>query len=185
LPLTFEKTSLNGLVLVKPKVFQDDRGFFLESFSKKDFASAGIKMDVIQINHSRSVNGVLRGLHFQRSPYEQAKLVRCTKGKILDVAVDIRPTSTNFRKYYSISLTDSNKFMLYVPRGFAHGFIVMSDVAEFEYVVDNIYAPDYESGVIWNDPDLAIEWTVEKPVLSEKDKNLPSLRSLKASLLQR
>jgi len=184
LPFTFEKTTLDGLILIKPRVFGDDRGFFLESFSRKDFESAGIEMEVVQTNHSRSVGGVLRGLHFQYPPYEQAKLVRCIRGEILDVAADIRPSSTSFGRYFSTDLSDSNKLMLYVPRGFAHGFAVLSDIAEIEYAVDNVYAPDHEGGVIWNDPDLAIKWPVEKPILSEKDKKLPALRDLKDSLRQ-
>lgn len=184
MPFTFERTALDGLVLVKPKVFGDDRGFFMESFSRKEFESAGIKMEVVQINHSRSVVGVLRGLHFQYPPYEQAKLVRCIRGEIVDVALDIRPSSASFGSHFSANLSDSNRFLLYVPRGFAHGFVVLSDIAEFEYAVDNLYAPDHEGGVIWNDPDLAIRWPVEKPILSEKDKKLPALRDIKDSLRQ-
>ena len=156
----------------------------MESFSRKEFESAGIKMEVVQINHSRSVVGVLRGLHFQYPPYEQAKLVRCIRGEIVDVALDIRPSSASFGSHFSANLSDSNRFLLYVPRGFAHGFVVLSDIAEFEYAVDNLYAPDHEGGVIWNDPDLAIRWPVEKPILSEKDKKLPALRDIKDSLRQ-
>jgi len=181
LPFTFEKTPLDGLFLIKPRVFGDNRGFFLESFSKKDFDLAGIKMDVIQTNHSRSVAGVLRGLHFQAPPYEQAKLVRCIRGEVFDVAADIRPSSVSFGHYFSADLSGSNKLMLYVPRGFAHGFVVLSDIAEVEYAVDNLYSPSHEGGVIWNDTDLDIKWPVEKPILSEKDRNLPALRNLEES----
>ena len=184
MPFRFEKTTLDGLFLIKPKVFSDDRGFFMESFSRKDFESAGIKMELVQINNNRSVIGVLRGLHFQYPPYEQAKLVRCIRGEILGVAVDARPSSASFARNFSVSLSDSNRFMLYVPRGFAHGFFVLSDIAEVEYAVDNLYAPDHEGGIIWDDTDLAIRWPIEKPILSEKDKKWPAWRDIKESLRQ-
>lgn len=178
---TFEKTDVDGTVLIKPRVFGDERGFFMEAFSSEDFQSAGLEMEIVQINHSRSVKGVLRGLHFQHPPFEQAKLVRCIRGEILDVAADIRPDSTTYGKHFSISLSDSNRCLLYVPRGFAHGFLVLSDVAEVEYAVDNLYAPDHEGGVIWNDPDLAIRWPVSNPILSERDKKWPILRDIRYS----
>jgi len=184
MPFQFEKTNLDGLILVKPKVFADDRGFFLESFSRKDFESAGIKMEIIQTNHSWSVIGVLRGLHFQYPPFEQAKLVRCIGGEILDVAVDIRPISTSFGLHYSVELSESNKFMLYVPRGFAHGFLVLSDSAEVEYAVDNLYSPGHEGGLVWNDPGLAIRWPTKEPILSDKDKKWPGFEDVSDSLRQ-
>jgi dTDP-4-dehydrorhamnose 3,5-epimerase len=179
LPFTFEKTSLDGVILIKPKVFGDERGFFMEAFSSKDFHSAGLNMKVVQINHSRSVKGVLRGLHFQRPPFEQAKLVRCIRGEILEVAVDIRPNSASYGRHLSTSLSDSNRCLVYVPRGFAHGFLVLSDVAEVEYAVDTPYSPDHEGGVIWSDPDLAIKWPIEAPILSERDKTWPVLRDIR------
>jgi dTDP-4-dehydrorhamnose 3,5-epimerase len=182
MPFAFEKTNIDGLFLIKPKVFGDDRGFFMETFERNDFESAGVKMELVQINHSRSVVGVLRGLHFQNPPYEQAKLVRCIRGEILDVAVDIRPRSASFAQYFSVHLSDTNRLILYVPRGFAHGFLVVSDVAEIEYAVDNQYAPDHEAGIIWNDPELAIKWPIEKPILSEKDKKLPELGDIRNAL---
>jgi dTDP-4-dehydrorhamnose 3,5-epimerase len=185
LPFTFERTTPDGLFLIRPKVLSDDRGFFMESFSRKEFESAGIQMEIVQTNHSRSVLGVLRGLHFQYSPYEQAKLVRCVRGEVFDVAVDIRPSSASFGRYLSANLSDLNRLMLYVPRGFAHGFVVLSNTAEIEYAVDNDYAPGHEGGVIWNDPDLAIEWPIEKPILSEKDKKWPTLKGIKDSFRQR
>ena len=154
----------------------------METFEKNDFESEGAKMELVQINHSRSVVGVLRGLHFQKPPHVQAKLVRCLRGEILDVAVDIRPTSASFARHFSVNLSDLNKSMLYVPRGFAHGFVVLSDIAEIEYAVDNPYAPDHEGGIVWNDPELAIRWPIERPILSEKDKKLPALRDIKESL---
>jgi dTDP-4-dehydrorhamnose 3,5-epimerase len=183
-PFSFEKTPLDGLLLVKPKAFGDNRGFFMETFARREFESAGVNLEINQISHSRSMRGVLRGLHFQRRPYEQAKLVRCIIGEILDVAVDIRPNSGGFGGHFSINLSDSNRLMLYMPRGFAHGFVALSEIAEIEYAVDNSYAPDHEGGVIWNDPDLAIPWPIEQPVLSEKDKKLPALRDLRDSLLK-
>jgi dTDP-4-dehydrorhamnose 3,5-epimerase len=182
LPFVFEKTSLEGLFLVKPRVFGDDRGFFMETFAQRDFADAGIDARLVQINHSKSVRGVLRGLHFQRNPYEQAKLVRCIRGEIRDVAVDTRPDSKTFGKHVATDLSEVNRNMLYVPRGFAHGFIVLSDIAEVEYAVDNVYAPDHEGGIIWNDPDLGIAWPIENPILSDKDKKWPRLRDIRGSL---
>ena len=169
-------------MLVKPRVFSDERGFFMETFAQRDFEAAGISGKLVQINHSRSVHGVLRGLHFQRSPYAQAKLVRCIRGEIRDVAVDMRLDSGSLGKNVTADLSESNRHMLFVPRGFAHGFIVLSDVAEVEYAVDNIYAPDHEGGIIWNDPDLAIAWPIENPILSEKDKRWPRLRDIKEPL---
>jgi len=179
MPFEFERTPLSGLIVIKPKVFRDERGFFLEAFVKKDFESLGIKIDVLQINHSKSAKGVLRGLHFQRRPYEQAKLVRCIKGEIMDVAVDIRPNSPTFGKYYSINLSEVNKLMLFIPRGFAHGFLSLTDDVEVEYAVDNYYSPNHEGGIIWNDPDIAINWPIKNPILSEKDKKWPPLKQIK------
>lgn len=178
MPFTFERTDVDGTVLIKPRVWGDERGFFMEAFSSKDFQLAGLQMEIVQINHSRSVKGVLRGLHFQRPPFEQAKLVRCIGGEILDVVADIRAESATYGKHFSTSLSDSNRCLLYVPRGFAHGFLVLSDVGEVEYAVDNLYAPDYEGGVIWNDPELNIKWPVANPILSKKDATWPRLSQL-------
>jgi dTDP-4-dehydrorhamnose 3,5-epimerase len=185
LPFTFEKTTPKGLILIKPHVYSDNRGSFMDAFSKRDFQSAGIKMELAEIHHSRSVIGVLRGLHFQHSPYEQAKLVRCLRGEVFDVAVDIRPSSASFGRYFSVNLSDSNRLMLYVPRGFAHGFVTLSNIADVEYAVDNRYAPDHEGGLKWNDPDLSIKWPIRKPILSERDEAWPSLRAVRHSLLRR
>jgi dTDP-4-dehydrorhamnose 3,5-epimerase len=178
MPFTFTETSIQGVFVVTPKVFEDDRGFFMETYAKSAFETAGIKGELIQQNHSRSVRGVLRGLHFQRDPYAQARLVRCTRGEVFDVAVDIRKVSPTFGKWVSAILTESNRNMLYVPRGFAHGFLTMSHTAEVQYSVDNAYAPDYEQGIIWNDPQLNIAWPAANPILSKKDAVWPRLGQL-------
>jgi dTDP-4-dehydrorhamnose 3,5-epimerase len=179
---SFEKTSLNGLYIIKPPSYIDSRGFFMVVFAKSDFEAVGLGMQIVQINQSSSARGVLRGLHFQHFPYEQAKLVRCIKGEIFDVAVDIRPESPSFGRHFSVSLTDSNKLMLFVPRGFAHGFTALSEDVCVEYAVDNAHAPGKEGGIIWNDPDLSIEWPFRRPTLSEKDGKWPRLREIKDSL---
>ena len=166
------------MILIKPKVFGDDRGFFMETYKKEDFEKAGIKGEFVQDNHSRSRYGVLRGLHFQKEPYAQAKIVRCVRGVIFDVAVDLRRDSPTFGKWVGVILSEFNKHQLYIPRGFAHGFCVLSEVAEVVYKVDNKYAPDYEGGVIWNDEDIGIEWPIDEPILSEKDKKWPTLKEL-------
>jgi len=184
MPFAFEKTPIEGLLIARPKVFEDERGFFMEAFSRKDFSSAGIDIEIVQINHSRSTRGVIRGLHFQRPPHQQAKLVRCVKGAVLDVAVDIRPSSETFGKHFRLELSESNKALLFVPRGFAHGFLILSEVAEVEYAVDSAYSPEHEGGIIWNDPTLAIQWPVSNPVLSERDRRWPKLGEIKDSLSQ-
>ena len=178
MPFEFVRLEIPDVILIKPKVFEDERGYFMETYKKSDFEKAGIKGDFVQDNHSRSRYGVLRGLHFQKEPYAQAKIVRCVRGVIYDVAVDLRRNSPTFGKYVSVILSEYNKYMLYIPRGFAHGFLVLSDVAEVVYKVDNEYAPEYEGGVIWNDPDLNIPWPIDNPILSEKDKKWPTLKEL-------
>ena len=178
MPFEVKRMQIPDVILIKPKVFEDERGFFMETYKKEDFEKAGIKGDFIQDNHSKSKHGVLRGLHFQREPYAQAKIVRCVRGEIYDVAVDLRKDSPNFGRYVGIILSEFNKYQLYIPRGFAHGFVVLSEVAEVVYKVDNIYAPDYEGGLIWNDPDVGIEWPIDKPILSEKDKKWSTLNEL-------
>ena len=179
MPFEFKKLDIPDVVLIKPKVFEDKRGFFMETYKKEEFEKAGIKGDFIQDNHSKSKYGVLRGLHFQKEPYAQAKIVRCIRGIIYDVAVDLRKNSSYFGKYVAVILSEYNKHQLYIPRGFAHGFVVLSNEAEIVYKVDNIYAPDYESGLMWNDPDINIKWPVDNPIISEKDKKLPTLKELK------
>ena len=178
MPFEFIKTKIPEVILIKPKVFGDERGFFMETYKKEDFENAGIKGEFVQDNHSKSGYGVLRGLHFQKEPYAQAKIVRCIKGVIYDVAVDLRKNSPTFGKWVGVILSEFNKHQLYVPRGFAHGFYVLSEVAEVVYKVDNKYAPDYEGGVIWNDEDIGIEWPIDEPILSEKDKKWPALKEL-------
>jgi len=175
MPFEFERLEIPDVILVKPRVFEDERGFFMETYKKPDFAKAGIDVEFVQENHSYSTYGVLRGLHFQRKPYAQSKLVRCVRGKIFDVAVDIRRDSPTFSKYVAVELSAENKHMLFVPQGFAHGFLVVSEEAEVTYIVDNIYSGSHEEGIIWNDQTLHIKWPIIKPILSEKDENLPPL----------
>jgi dTDP-4-dehydrorhamnose 3,5-epimerase len=170
MPFEFKRLEIPEVILITPKVFADERGFFMETYQKDEFAKAGITGEFLQQNHSKSVKGVLRGLHYQKEPYAQAKLVRCIKGEIFDVAVDIRENSPTFGKYVSARLSEENKNMLYIPRGFAHGFEVLSAEAEIIYCVDNIYAKENESGIIWNASGIEINWPIKSPILSEKDK---------------
>lgn len=178
MPFEFKRLEIPDVVLIIPKIFEDERGFFMETYKKEEFKSFGIDTEFIQENHSKSRYGVIRGLHFQRNPYEQAKLVRCIRGIIFDVVVDIRPNSPTFGKWVSIVLSEYNKYILFIPRGFAHGFAVLSETAEVTYLVDNKYAPQYECGIIWNDRDLNIPWPITNPILSEKDKKWPTLKEL-------
>jgi len=175
MPFTFKRLSIPEVVLIEPKVFSDKRGLFLESYKYSDFASFGIRNHLVQENHSKSVKGVLRGLHYQKNPRAQGKLVKCTKGRIYDVAVDIRKGSPNFKKWVGVELSDETNLMLYVPPAFAHGFIVLSEVAEVIYKCTEEYSPEEERGIIWNDPQLNISWPVDKPILSEKDNRFPPL----------
>ena len=176
----FKKLEIPDVILIKPKVFEDERGFFMETYKKEDFEEkAGIKGEFIQDNHSKSKRGVLRGLHFQREHYAQAKIVRCIRGAIYDVAVDLRKNSPTFGNYVGVNLSEDNRYQLYIPGGCAHGFLVLSDVAEVIYKVDNVYAPDHEGGLIWNDPDVNIPWPNDNPSLSQKDQKLPTLRELR------
>lgn len=177
--MEFIETRFKDAWMIKPSAFSDERGFFLESYSKKTFAEHGIEAEFVQDNHSMSVSkGVLRGLHFQNPPHAQAKLVRATKGSVFDVIVDLRKDSETFGKWQGFELSDKNFLMLFVPRGFAHGFCTLEDNTEFQYKCDNLYEPSAEGGIIWNDPDLKIAWPVEDPILSEKDKLHPKLNEL-------
>lgn len=174
------KTKLDGLVVLKPTVFKDNRGYFMESYNQKNINKLLGNVNFIQDNESESSRGVLRGLHFQKPPYTQAKLVRCLKGGVLDVALDLRKDSKTYGIFETISLTEENKKQLFIPKGFAHGFIVLSKSAILSYKVDNYYNPESESGIIWNDPDLNIDWNINKNeiIVSEKDKNLPTFNEI-------
>ena len=174
------KTKLDGLVVLKPTVFKDNRGYFMESYNQKNINKLLGNVNFVQDNESESSRGVLRGLHFQKPPYTQAKLVRCLKGSVLDVVLDLRKDSKTYGIFENISLTEENKKQLFIPKGFAHGFIVLSKSAIFSYKVDNYYNPDSESGVLWSDLDLNIDWKINKNeiILSEKDKNLPTFNEI-------
>lgn len=184
MPFEFEKLKIDGVevdgvMLIKPKVFGDNRGFFMESYKKSEFIAAGIDCEFIQDNHSKSTKGVLRGLHYQAAPKAQAKLVRCIKGKIYDVAVDIRPESKTFGKWVKVELSEENNHMLFIPEGFAHGFVVLSDEAEILYKASNEYSFEHDRGVLWCDKDININWDINfEPILSEKDKIQPTLKEL-------
>jgi len=173
------QTKLNDCVIIEPKVFGDDRGFFLETFQTARYADeAGIKQSFVQDNYSRSAKGVLRGLHFQKTK-PQGKLVRVAKGAVYDVAVDLRPDSVSFGQWEGVILSDQNKMQLWLPPGFAHGFLVLSESADFEYKCTDYYDPSDEGSILWNDPALCIPWAIETPLLSEKDANAPLLADLK------
>ena len=175
---TFKKLSISDVILVEPKSFSDDRGFFLESFKTSEFTENGINTKFVQDNISHSVKDVLRGLHFQKNPKAQAKLVTAVKGDIFDVAVDIRKNSSTYGKWVSEILSEDNHNLLYVPEGFAHGFCVLSKEADVYYKVSNEYSPKDEGGIIWNDPSLNIEWPVSKPIVSSSDSQLPLFDNL-------
>lgn len=178
MPFIFEKTDIPDVLVIAPKVFEDERGFFTELYKEKDFFDAGIKEKFIQENLSYSKKNVLRGLHFQISPFSQAKIIRVAQGEVFDVAVDIRENSPTFKKWIGIILSKDNKKMIYIPEGFAHGFCVLSDSAEIIYKCSNPYSPKHERGIIWNDSDLAIKWPIENPILSSRDANWPNLKNL-------
>ena len=174
------KTKLDGVVIIEPDVFGDNRGFFMESWNKKKMAEAGLDYDFVQDNHSKStVKGTLRGIHFQKGDKAQAKLVRCVKGAVLDVAVDLRRNSYTFKQWVGVELSEENKTQLLIPRGFGHGFVTLTDDVEFLYKADNYYAPEADAGIRWNDPDIGVEWGIENPILSEKDKKNPFLKECK------
>ncbi len=179
MPFEFEKTELSEVILIKPKVFEDDRGFFLETYKKDDFKKVGIDEDFIQDNHSKSVYKTLRGLHFQKNPNPQSKIVRCTRGKILDVAIDIRKNSKTFLKWVKYELSQENKYQLYIPKGFAHGFVTLSDIAEVNYKVSGNYSPEDERSIIWKDSSINIDWEINfEPILSNKDKNAKEIKEI-------
>ena len=172
----FKNTEIEKVILLKPKIFEDHRGFFLEAYNKNEFKRAGIEGEFLQENHSKSIKGVIRGIHFQEGEHSQAKLLRCIRGEILDVAVDLRKDSPTFGKYVSRILSEKNKYLLYIPKGFGHGFASLSDNVEIIYKIDNFYCPSSEKGIIWNDPTININWPFNNPILSEKDKNWKTLK---------
>lgn len=175
--MNFISTTFSGLYLIEPKVFGDDRGYFFESFNQPEFEKAIGKVNFLQDNESKSVYGVLRGLHFQKPPFTQAKLVRCITGSILDVVVDLRIGSPTYKKSYATLLSGDSKLQLFIPRGFAHGFVVTSEEAIFSYKVDNLFAPDHDAGIRFDDPELLIDWMLPSTELklSKKDSILPFL----------
>lgn len=178
--MKFTKTKLDGVVIIEPDVFGDNRGFFMESWNKKKMEEAGFYYDFVQDNHSKStVKGTLRGIHFQKGKKAQAKLVRCVKGAVLDIAVDLRKNSPTFKQWIGVELSEENKKQLLIPRGFGHGFVTLTDDVEFLYKADNYYAPEADAGIRWNDLDIGVEWGVENPILSEKDKKNPFLKDCK------
>lgn len=179
MPFEFEKQKIEDVILVKPKVFGDNRGFFMETYKKSDFFENGITEDFVQDNHSKSSKGVLRGLHYQAKPYGQAKLVRCVRGRIFDVAVDIRKNSKTYGQYVKVELSEENKHMLFIPNGFAHGFVALTDDVELMYKTGGEYAPNADRGILWNDEELNINWEIDfEPILSEKDKLQPKFKDI-------
>ena len=176
--MKIKTTALPGVLIIEPKAFGDARGFFLETFQSERYAKAGITLPFVQDNHSRSQRGVLRGLHLQ-SNRPQGKLVSVSRGSVFDVAVDIDPQSATFGQYVGVELSDDNHLQLWIPPGYAHGFCVLSEVADFQYKCTDFYYPEDEAGIIWNDPDVNIAWPLDNPLLSEKDQKLPRLRELK------
>jgi len=170
------ETNLEGLYVIKPDVFGDHRGWFTESYSKIKFDDLGIEYDFVQDNHSYSSKaGVLRGLHFQNNPKAQTKLIRCTKGKILDVVVDLRKNSSTFLKWYSVELSDENFLQLLIPKGFAHGFLTLTDDVEVQYKVDQYYSKEHDRSIRFDDPSMGIDWGIDSPILSDKDSSAPLL----------
>ena len=176
--MEYKQTDIEGVYIIEPRVFTDPRGYFVEAWKKAEFEEHIGKVEFIQDNESKSSRGVLRGLHYQQGEWSQAKLVRVIKGRVLDVAVDIRRSSPTFGHHVAVELSEDNKLQLFIPRGFAHGFLVMSDEAVFTYKVDNAYAPHAEAGILWNDPVLGINWPIraDEVITSEKDMKQPLLK---------
>ena len=180
--MKINKTTISDLIIIEPKVFLDSRGYFFEPYNKKVFDKFFGDTNFVQDNESKSSKGVLRGFHFQKPPFEQAKLVRCIQGEVLDIALDLRKKSKTYGKYEKVLLSGENKKQFFIPRGFAHAFLVLSRTAIFSYKVDNIYVPESDSGIIWNDPTLSIDWGLDKSklIVSEKDKKLECLSNIKS-----
>ena len=177
------KTSIEGLLIIKPDVFKDERGYFFESYNKERFAKEGLMMNFVQDNESKSSKGVLRGLHFQKPPYAQGKLVRVVKGSVMDVAVDLRKDSPTYGRWESGILSEDNKEMFWIPEGFAHGFLTLEDNTIFNYKCTNVYNKESEGSILWNDPDINIEWNIENPILSEKDKLSPLFKDFETPFI--
>lgn len=175
--MNFIKTAIEGVIIIEPLVFEDERGHFFEYYQKEVFANNGIITEFVQDNQSLSQKGVLRGLHFQAPPYAQAKLIRVIKGAVLDVAVDIRKNSPTYGKHVAVELSETNKKTLYIPEGFAHGFLTLADNTIFSYKCSNYYNKASEGALLWNDQNLAIDWGITTPILSGKDKEAPTLKS--------
>ena len=174
--ITVETCNIEGLKIITPAVFGDERGYFMETYNQRDMEEEGLTMKFVQDNQSFSAQkGVLRGIHFQKGDAAQAKIVRCNRGAVLDVAVDLRKGSPTFKKWVSVELSADNKRQLLIPRGFGHAFLTLTDSVEFLYKADRFYTPEADRGIRWNDPEIGIEWGCENPVLSEKDRNAPSL----------
>ncbi len=175
--MRFTESSLHGVWIIDPQVYEDSRGFFMETWSKREFETHGIVCDFVQHNHSASLaKGTLRGIHFQKGEHAQAKLVRCVRGAVLDVAVDLRPSSVTYGKWEAVELSGDNRRMVFIPKGFGHGFVTLAEGTEFLYSEDAYYMPEAEGGIVWNDPDLGIDWGIVDPVLSERDRRLPLFR---------
>lgn len=183
--MIFTKTDIPEVVVIEPKVFGDQRGCFFESFNQKEFEENIGRINFVQDNESKSVFGALRGLHFQKPPFAQAKLVRCIQGKVLDITVDVRKNSPTYGKYVAVELSGENKKQLFMPRGFAHGFVTLSKEAIFVYKVDNWYAPEHDSGIIWNDTNLNIDWKIDSKsiILSSKDAALSTFKALETPFI--
>jgi len=178
MPFKFKNLEIPDVILIEPQIFKDERGFFMEAYKESDFKRFGIEEDFVQDNHSKSKKNVLRGLHYQISPMEQAKLVRCIKGKVFDVAVDIRKDSPHYGKWVGEYLSYENKNLFFIPAGFAHGYLVLGEEAEIIYKVTKEYSPEHDRGIIWNDPNINVDWPIENtPVLSKKDSKLPLLEN--------
>ena len=176
MPFSFKRLSISELILIEPKVFHDERGFFIETYKHSDFVGFGIKEHFVQDNHARSKRNVLRGLHYQKNPKAQGKLVRCLRGKIFDVAVDLRKGASTFGQWIGVELSEENNSMLYIPPAFAHGYVALSDFVDVIYKCTEEYSPENERGIIWNDSDIKINWPIENPIISDKDRNLPMLK---------
>lgn len=177
MPFTFEQLSIPGVALIEPRVFDDERGFFFESYKRSEFSQAGINERFVQDNHSRSMRGVLRGLHFQLDERAQGKLVECVVGSIFDVVVDLRHGSPAFGRWLGLELSEENHKLLYVPPGLAHGFMTLSESADIIYKCTDEYSPEHDAGIIWNDPDIGVKWPEGRKLLSEKDRALPTLKN--------